>query len=78
MSEKIVTLNEEAIKGAPQQYRIRQHRSNIEFDESGARRKKTQYGAELRIGVDSSTSIKSTTHFANAHICTLILLMVVV
>ena len=53
-------------------------RSNIEFDENGARQKKTQYGAELKIGEDSSTPIKSTTHFANAHISTLILLIVVV
>ena len=53
-------------------------RSNIEFDENGARRKKTQYGAELRIGEGSSMSIKSTIHFVNAYISTLILLMVAI
>ena len=58
--------------------KAREHRSNIEFDKNGARRKKTQYGAKLRIGEDSSTPIKSTTHFANAHINTLMLLVVAV
>ena len=53
-------------------------RSNIEFDENGALREKTQYGAEPRIGEDSLTPIKSTTHFANAHISTTMLLMVVI
>ena len=53
-------------------------RSNIEFDENGARRKKTQYGTKPRISKGSSMSVKSITHFANAHISTIILLMVAV
>ena len=56
----------------------REHRSNIEFDENGARRKKMQYEAKQRISKGSSTSIKWTTHFANAYISTLILLIVAV
>ena len=58
--------------------KAREHRSNIEFDENGARRKKMQYEAKQRISKGSSTSIKWTTHFANAYISTLILLIVAV
>ena len=53
-------------------------RSNIEFDENGARQKKTQYEAKPRISKGSSMSIKSTTRFANAYISTIILLIVAV
>ena len=67
MSEKIVDVQKE-----------RGYHSNIELDENGARRKKTQYGAKPRISKGSSTSIKSTTHFSNAHISTLMLLIVAV
>ena len=56
----------------------RERRSNIEFDENGAHRKKTQYETKPRISKGNSMSIKSTTHFSNAHISTLILLMVAV
>ena len=58
--------------------KAREHHGNIEFDENGARRKKTQYQAKPRISKDSSMSIKSTTHFANAHKSTLMLLIVAV
>ena len=58
--------------------KAREHRSNIEFDKNGARQKKMQYGAELKIGEDSSTPIKSTTHFANTHTSTPILLMIAI
>ena len=58
--------------------KAREHHGNIEFDENGARRKEAQYEAKPRISKGSSMSIKSTTHFANAHISTLILLMVAI
>ena len=58
--------------------KAREHHGNIEFDENGARRKKTQYETKPWISKGSSMSIKSITHFANAHISTLILPIVAI